>query len=243
MIHIGTGSGWPNPREAITPREIALGKGDRFLRALNRAVARHGGLVYIRPMAEMNAHWNFYSAFNKNGTRRDAAHSAKWYRKAFARIYLITHGGPAEKINRKLAKLRLPGINGNLPGTGARVIWNPQGYGAPDVRGNSPHAYWPGGRYVDVVGDDLYDIGGKAEWAAAEAMYKRYKRKPFAFPEWGLWGIDDPTFVYRMAKFVRTHKRVELIAYFQSKPGSIFDLASKPRSLAAYRNAIAPLGR
>ena len=94
-----------------------------------------------------------------------------------------------------------------------------------------------------MVGDDLYNIRGKAEWAAAEAMYKRYKRKPFAFPEWGPWGMDDPVFVYRMAKFVRTHKRVELIAYFQSKPGSIFDLASKPRSLAAYRKAIAPLGR
>ena len=241
MIHIGTGTGWPNPREAITPRDIALGKGDRFLRALNGAIADRGDLVYVRPMAEMNAHGKFYSAFDASGSRRDAAHSTRWFKKAFARIYLFLHGGSSDAINRELNRLGLPRIGQGLAQTGVRVIWNPQGLGSPNVPGNAPQAYWPGGRFVDVVGDDLYDIRGRAEWAAAEALYKRYKRKPFAFPEWGLWGIDDPQFVYRMAKFVRTHPRVELIAYFQSKSGSIFDLASKPRSLAAYRRAIAPL--
>jgi hypothetical protein len=33
-----------------------------------------------------------------------------------------------------------------------------------------------------------------------------------------------------------------MLAYFDSKPGSIFDLASKPLSKAAYRAAITPLG-
>lgn len=41
--------------------------------------------------------------------------------------------------------------------------------------------------------------------------------------------------------FVKTHRRVELISYFNSKPGSIFDLANKPKSRAAYRQAITPL--
>jgi hypothetical protein len=45
-----------------------------------------------------------------------------------------------------------------------------------------------------------------------------------------------------MHAFVLAHPRTELIAYFNSKPGSLFDLASKPRSLAAYRALIAPLG-
>jgi hypothetical protein len=61
-------------------------------------------------------------------------------------------------------------------------------------------------------------------------------------PEWGLWGLDDPAFITKMAPFVRTHKRVELLAYFNSKPGSIFDLESKPRSRAAYGPLIVPLG-
>ena len=47
-----------------------------------------------------------------------------------------------------------------------RVVWNPQGFGAPDIPGNSAQAYYPGDAYVDVVGDDLYDLRGKAEWDA-----------------------------------------------------------------------------
>ena len=64
-----------------------------------------------------------------------------------------------------------------------------------------------------------------------------------SFPEWGLWGIDDPKFVQQMATFVKAHRRTRMIAYFNAKPGSIFDLASKPRSLAAYKRYIVPLGR
>ena len=84
-------------------------------------------------------------------------------------------------------------------------MWNPQGYGSPDLPGNSAQAYYPGDRYVDVVGNDLYFIRGKAEWAAAERLYKAHPSKPYAFAEWGLWGIDDPSFIQRMAQFARTH--------------------------------------
>jgi hypothetical protein len=123
------------------------------------------------------------------------------------------------------------------------VIWNPQGYGSPDVPGNRAAAYYPGNRYVDVVGNDLYDIGGKAEWDANARLYKAHPSKPYAFPEWGLWGIDDPKFIRQMAKFVKTHRRVELLSWFNGVyAGSIFDLASKPKSRRAYRALITPLG-
>jgi hypothetical protein len=148
-------------------------------------------------------------------------------------------------INAKLRKLGMPPLAGSdLPVNAApvtKVVWNPQGYGAPDIPGNSAQAYYPGDAYVDVVGNDLYDIRGKAEWAAAEALYRAHPHKPYSFPEWGLWGLDDPVFVQEMADFVRTHGRVEFLAYFASKPGSEFDLANKPRSRAAYRKLIVPL--
>ena len=86
------------------------------------------------------------------------------------------------------------------------------------------------------------DIRGKAEWEADENLYEAHPRKPFSLPEWGLWGIDDPAFVRRMGQFVRTHRRTELLSYFESAPGSLFDLATKPRSRAAYRAAITTLG-
>jgi hypothetical protein len=241
MLGFGTSKGWPNKREAITPAGIAAGKGDGFLIALNRAIAGFGGLVYLRPLAEMNAHWNVYSAFDLNGSARGPAYSTATFRKAFARIYVITHGGP--DVAAALRRLGLPPVQGDLVSNPElRVIWNPQGYGAPDIPANSAQAYYPGDAYVDVVGNDLYDQGFKAEWDEAEALYRAHPSKPYAFPEWGLWDIDDPAFVGRMAKFVRTHPRVELIAYFDAKSGSTWDLASKPKARAAYRRLITPLG-
>jgi hypothetical protein len=237
MLGFGTGRG---SSESITPLGIARGEGDSFLLALSQSARDLQRPVYIRPLGEMNGHWNPYCAFNKNGTSRGAAHSTAVFRKAFARIHVIMHGGPA--VNARLRTLKLPLVAAPIPANPlVQVVWNPQGYGSPDLPGNTARAYYPGDSYVDVVGDDLYDIAGKAEWAAADSLYDAHPSKPFSFPEWGLWGIDDPSFVRRMAAFVKTHRRTKLIAYFNARPGSVFDLASKPRSLAAYKRYIVPL--
>ena len=45
-----------------------------------------------------------------------------------------------------------------------------------------------------------------------------------------------------MARWIVTHRRTEFVSYFESHPGSVWDLASKPRSRALYRTLIAPLG-
>jgi hypothetical protein len=226
---------------AISPGAIARGEADGYLAALNAAIADYGRPLYVRPLAEMNGHWNAYSAYEANGASRGTDHSTAMFRKAFARIYLAVHGGGG--VASALRRLGLPPFHGTLAENPfAEVIWNPQGYGSPDLRGNSAQAYYPGDRFVDVVGDDLYDIRGKAEWAAADALYAAHPSKPFAFPEWGLWGLDDPSFVRAMADFVRSHRRTVLISYYSGRPGSVFDLASKPASRAAYRTLIVPLG-
>jgi hypothetical protein len=241
MPMLGFGSGPSYGAESITPLAIAHGQGDGYLLEMSESARSLGRPVYIRPLPEMNGHWSPYSAFEQSGASRGAAHSTAAFRKAFARIYLIMHGGPS--VNARLHALHLPPVRAAIPPNPfVVVVWNPQGYGSPDLPGNSAQAYYPGDAYVDMVGDDLYDIRGKAEWPAADALYKAHPSKPFSFPEWGLWGIDDPSFIQEMASFVRTHPRTKLIAYFNAKPGSIFDLASKPRSLAAYKRFIVPLG-
>jgi hypothetical protein len=227
----------------VSPLDIARGRGDAFLLELNQAVAEFGALVYVRPMPEMNAHWNEYSAFNRDGSSRGARYSTAAFRKAFARIALLARGGSAQKLNAKLRRLGQPVIAGDLPVAQARIVWNPQGYGSPDIPANSAQAYFPGNEYVDVVANDLYDQGFNAAWDANEKLYAAHPGKSFAMAEWGLWGIDDPAFVERMAAFVKSHGRIEFLAYFNSKPGSIWDLSSKPRSRAAYRRVITPLGR
>jgi len=241
---IGLSTGGRDGKEAITPRQIAQGKGDAYLIALNAAVNAWGKTIYIRPFGEMNGYWNLYCAYTKGGTPKPD-HSTADFRRAFARVYLIVHGGSAAAIDAKLKRLGMPPIAQDLPANpmpNTRVIWNPQGFGDPDIPGNSAQAYYPGDAFVDVVGDDLYDQGFRAQWPATEALYKAHPNKPFAFPEWGLWGIDDPAFVLAMGTFVRTHRRVEMLSYFESVPGSIFDLATKPKSRDAYRRAISTLG-
>jgi hypothetical protein len=226
----------------VTPLDIARGKGDSFLLALNAAIADFGQRVYVRPLPEMNGAWNEYCAFNRDGSSRGPRYATAAFRKAFARVFLIAHGGPKRQLNARLRALGLPGIGADLPVTEARIVWNPQGYGNPDVPANRAHAYYPGDRYVDVVANDLYDQGYKAAWDANDALYAAHPNKPYAIAEWGLWSIDDPAFVERMSSFVRGHGRIEFLAYFNGDAGAPWDLASKPRSKAAYRRLITPLG-
>jgi hypothetical protein len=233
--------------EAITMRDIALGKGDAYLRAISRAIHDWGKPVLVRPMAEMNGYWNYYCAYNSNGTKRGPAHSQKNYRRAFKRIYLILHGGDRETINRKLAHSNMPGIKTSLrenPYPTLKVVWNPQGFGSPNVPGNRAHVYYPGDAFVDVVGNDLFEGAGMpAQWKANLALFRRYPNKPYAIPEWGLFGVDHPSFIRRMGSFIRTHPRVEFAVFFAADRGSVHDLATKPRSRAAYRRYITPLNR
>jgi hypothetical protein len=242
MISFGTKAN--GGAEAITPRGIAKGFGDRYLTRISKAANRFGSAAYIRPLAEMNGHWNYYCAYNSNGSYRGSAHSTRNFRRAFRRIYLIMKGGTRTDINARLANIGMPPlrISGDIPENPlVRVVWNPQGFGSPDLARNSANSYYPGDRYVNVVANDLYDIRFKAEWDANLALFRSHSKR-YAIGEWGLWGIDDPAFVRRMAQFVSTHPRVEAIVYYKSERGSIFDLGSKPKSLAAYKRYIVPLG-
>lgn len=239
MLGLGNGS--------LSPHDVAYGRGDDWLAEINQAVSSRQGLVYIRPFPEMNGHWNSYCAYNQDGSSRGPAYSTAALRKAFARVYLIVHGGPLGAVNAKLHRLGLPPVRaGELAANSksrVRVVWNPQGYGSPDVSGNSAAAYYPGDAYVDVVANDLYNIRGSAAWAANDQLYAAHPNKPYAIAEWANWGFDDPAFVARMADFVKTHRRVELLAYYNGRPNSPWDIARQPRSRAAYRKLVAPLGR
>jgi hypothetical protein len=249
MLHIGPG-GPLGKTEAITPLAIAQGKGDAFLVALNQAIAEYGGLVYLRLLSEMNHFSHFHSAFNANGSSRGAAYRPEVFRKMFARMHLLLHGGPAAKVNARLVgKLGLPTYAGedlaSNPPSRLRVIWNPLGGGQPAITKNAHYQFYPGDRYLEVVGNDLYGAVGQFAQAQNEVLYAfaREHRKPFALPEWGVKSTDYPAFVRYVCTFLRTHAGIELAAYYKSQPGGIFDLANKPGSRQVYRRCITPLGR
>jgi hypothetical protein len=227
--------------EGITPAEIANGKGDRVLIDIAQALDRFGSFAYVRPFPEMNGHWNPYSAYNSNGTYRGSAHSTKNFRLAWRRIYVILHGGTLADINAKLLAAGVPRLDrtNDLPVNDVDVIWNPQGFGSPDLEGNSAAAYYPGDKYVDVVANDLYDYGRGVEWEANLDLYRAHPDKPYAIGEWGLGpGIDHPDFIQKMANFASSHPRVKMIIFYRSLSGSDYDLANKPKSRAAYKQYI-----
>lgn len=241
MIHIGTDRGRART-EAITPAQIAAGKGDGYLIALNEAIASYGARIYVRVMAEMNNPKNHYSPTRPNGTSKGASHSPEAYKQAFRRAFLILHGG---NVDAKLRRLGMPPVGRALTVNKAptlTVIWNPiAGF---DAQSASPaQEFYPGDAYLDMVGNDIFASRvGVASHAANEALYRAHPGKPYSLPEWGLDSIDDPGFVEKICQFLKSRPRTKLAAYYNSSPAPRYDLAPKPGSRAAYRACITPIG-
>ncbi|MET0938648.1 MAG: hypothetical protein ABWY51_05435 [Gaiellaceae bacterium] len=235
MIHLGIGGPGAVRVARITMQQIANGQGDAYLLHLNKAVSEYGSLVYVRPMAEMNSAKALYNSSN------GAGFSPQAYRLAFARIYLILHGGPRPAINASLRRLGLPlvGTQQDLPANPKgklRVIWNP-------VAGNGGwQGFYPGNRWVDLIGNDMYGLGGDFSRGANEELYAfaRAHKKRYSFPEWGI-AVDQPEFVRYLCDFIRSRAAIELAAYFDSKAGSKWDLGSKSGSKQTYRSCLTPL--
>jgi hypothetical protein len=224
------------------PAAIARGAEDARLLSIARAANEFGEPVWFRPLAEMNGHWNAWCAFDRAGRPRGPSHSTREFVRAFRRTAIIVRGGPAAAVNARLRAAGLPPLRGavDVPaGRNVAVVWNPQGRGSPDVRGNQPRDYWPGPGYVDYVANDLYEIRGRAVWEGMEQLYRDF-RKPYVIAEWAPWGYDSPAFVRRMFDWVAAHPRTVALVYFDrgwSGGVGTFELARKPRSLAAYRAA------
>ena len=237
MVHISTKGG--NGREYITPRAIAMGHGDAHIVHLTRVFGDSGQVVYVRLMAEMNGSWNPYSAYGPG--YKGGAHSIRNFRQAWRRIVLIMRGGPVDQINSKLHALGLPpvrGASGSLPRPKVAFLWVPEVSGDPNVPGNSPRAYWPGGRYVDWVGTDFYSKF--PNYRGLNAFYHQFRGKPFVFGEWALWGEDNPGFVRGLFGWIKSHRRVRMVMYNQgSHPSeSPFELSRFPHGAAALRQEL-----
>jgi hypothetical protein len=251
MLHLSTYRG-PGTSEMITPRQIALGHGDRFILSLGRQIVfdYDNKPVYLRLMAEMNGHWNPYAYYNANGRPRDGAHRPLWYRQAFRRVTLILRGGHVRTLDRRLRRLGLPAVR-HLPTLGQRPVrtirhanvamqWVPQTMGSPNIATNMPGRFYPGDRYVDWVGTDFYSK--YPTFAFLGPFYQRWAvehHKPFVFGEWAMCGADDPGFVERFIGWVRSHPRVRMISYNQgNEPSSPFRLSRFPRASHALRKLL-----
>ena len=96
--------------EVTTPRRIARGYDDQYMVKLNGSIDNFDQVVYIRPFGEMNLHYNPYSAFNADGSRRPG-HSTRAFKLAWKRLAIIVRGGKRRGINARLLKLGMPRIH------------------------------------------------------------------------------------------------------------------------------------
>jgi hypothetical protein len=265
MVHLSTYNG-PGTRQRITPRDIALGRGDAYLLTLRRDFAAYRRPVYLRLFGEMNNAANPYSAYNHDGSARDAAHARSWFRQAWRRVYLVVKGGRVATIDARLQALGMPrlshlptrrhagfaepGSHGGvarlrpaavtwLPRPQVALQWTPMTAGSPNIPANRPGAYWPGGAYVDWVGTDFYSSFPNFRGLDRFYATRRYAAKPFAFGEWAMWGHDDADFVRRFFAWVARHPRVRMLAYNQGNhPTSPFRLYRYPMAARALRTAL-----
>ncbi len=216
MIHITTADPHTGA-ELFSLAAIASGAGDGYLIRLNRLFAEKKMRAYVRPLGEPNRCLNVYAAYECAGKPREAEDSARNYRRAFRRIYVIVHGGgKAKAINKRLAEAGLPPLNatvGGLPKAPVAIVWSPLPSGSPTTKRNLPQNFFPGKEWVDWTGTDFY--ASYPEWGALTRLYERYPEKPFAITEWGVEAGDDPNFVSHLFAWVKAHPRTKMLVYYQ----------------------------
>jgi hypothetical protein len=248
--------------ELIAPRGIARGRGDGYILRLGRTIARSGQVVYIRLFPEMNGSWNPYCAFNSDGSSRGASHATRAFRNAWRRIVLIARGGDRTRINRRLVKLGMPriyraGSNHDpvyaqrnvprvLPRPRIAFMWVPQTIGSPAIRGNAPGRYWPGGRYVDWIGADIYSkFATPGVWDAFRDFYRHWRQPrkhhwPFVVGEYSPWDNDyRGAFTRRLLDWGLHHRRVRALIYYRGVfPNNEFDINHWPRARSVLRHKL-----
>jgi hypothetical protein len=241
ILHLSTARGG-HGASVVTPRRIAHGAGDPYLLRLGALIGASRQVVYVRLMAEMNNFNNPYCAVDASGRTRGANHSPAAFRQAWRRAALILRGGSVRRIDRRLRSLGLPRVRTSatrLSRGRVALMWNPFTAGLPNVDGNGPGAYWPGGRYVDWVGTDLF--ANSPNFRGLNRFYgdRRWNRKPFMLGEWALWGKEDRRFVRRLIGWVRSHRRARMEVYNQG--GNLLwflRLRSFPRSARELRRQV-----
>ena len=238
MFHVSTKG------TSLTPAAIARGEGDRFLLAMNRMLGEHGQPTYLRLLSEMNNGNNPYAAYDLSGRSRGTASSTRAFKRAWRRAVLVIRGGDVaadRRAARPAAACRrcAPATSELRPAAGgvhvgaAHPTAIPRSRATTRATGGPGRATWTGSA----------PPGTRPTWpcSAIDRFYRNrlWRKKPFAFGEYGVWGAESPRFLRLFFRFVRAHRRVKLISYYQSamlKPA--FRLSSHPVSRSVLRRKV-----
>jgi hypothetical protein len=151
--------------EGTSLDRVLNGSQDRLIRVRARAVKRLKRAIFIRWGWEMNGTWNPWSGA-ANG-RNPGRYVAAWR--------------------------RIHGIFREERATNAVWVWCPNGESVPGEPWNHWRNYYPGDRYVDWVGIDMFNWGSRRSWSSWRSfaslfapVYSDYaRRKPIMIAETG----------------------------------------------------------
>ena len=119
-------------------------------------------------------------------------------------------------------------------------MWVPQSFGSPNIAGNQPDDYWPGGKYVDWVGIDIYSKFAGA-FDDGVRFFNRYDKWPFVIGEYGPWDNDfGGAFTGRLFRWAEAHDRVKMMIYYRGvDPANKYNVQYYPGARKALRNHLA----
>jgi hypothetical protein len=167
---------------------------DDFFHSYARAIAEHAEPILFRPLNEMNGDWCLYSAFHYSM-------DTSLFRAVWRHIWYI---------------FEYNGANAN-----SIWVWNPESHSFPRFNWNHELLYYPGDRYVDVVGLTAYNTGTFYHWVGErwrefaelyDNLYARYTKihgQPLMIPEFASasMGGDKEQWV------------IDMFAHFHNFPG------------------------
>ena len=124
-----------------------------------------------------------------------------------------------------------------MPEPRVAMMWVPQSFGSPNIAGNQPADYWPGGKYVDWVGSTSTPKFAGA-FDEGVAFFNRCDKWPFVIGEYGPWDNDSGgSFTGALLRWAEAHERVKAMLYYRGvDPANNYNLQYYPGAQKALRN-------
>ncbi len=189
----------PGPWERYSNTVIANGTYDDYIRFWARGMKRLKRPVFVRFAHEFNGNWYPWGGPVNNN-------SFASFKRMWRHVVKVSRGVGARNI---------------------RWVWSPLTEDVPNTGGNRFERYWPGKRYVDVMGLSGFNWGAGVPqyggWRTFKEIFKkpfkrmsRLSKKPIWITEIGSAsdGGSKYKWVRKMFKTVRGWKRLKSIVWY-----------------------------
>ena len=200
---------------------VAKGKFDPGLRALGAQLRTLKKSAIVRPMPEPNTPWYAWSGSAKGNSAAD-------YIKAWKHVRSVLR-----KADPKV-----------------RLLWAPYARSVPDTPQNTIASYFPGAKYVDLVGASAANFGttkGLA-WSTPTQLFSTayttiegLAKKPFWIAETGstATGGDQRGWIQSLGTLRTTMPQLTGVVWFDVKdPSGDFRLRSTPAATSAFKGLL-----